>query len=483
MAGKTVNIVIPTALPHQVEPLDDAVRMKCWRWGRRAGKTRAAFQAATVGHGGGKGFLDGGEILWIARDYPNSDVIWRKEIMKRFANQAGFNINKQDKRLTCLANGGTLTISSAENIDSVRGGDWDGVILDEAAHYDLHGVWLDVIRPGLADTGGWAILMSTTKSGSYFNTLCETVMDESRGKSWKHWYRTAADNPKISNDEFQALIDEYDDEVKLAQEVHAELVVPGGFAFPEWNTAVHVAPLEPPVYWSWVGCLDWGYMNPGWFGLCVLGPDAERFFRWEFKFQQMEPYDVGFQIGLVLVSKFPKPMFIVGDSAMFARSQSEVTVADEIQRGLNKACKEMAPALITAPKGPGSRMNGKILMHQALKWTPDPDSPNKPKGPWAAPRLRFHPDCAYAIRTLPKLTRDERNPEDVDTTDEDHAYDAIRYLLLTHAPRPVSQVEPGQDEHPGISREGRRKKKPWERQFDDAQEITTRYFRDMEIKA
>ena len=485
MAGKKeVFIDIPKPLLHQQGPLDSTKRFKAWRWGRRGGKTRAAFQAATAGHGAGRGMLDGGEVLWVARDYSNSDVIWRKEILKRFANKPGFEVNKQDRRVTCLANGGTLTISSAENIDSVRGGDWDGIILDEAGHYDLHYVWLDVVRPGLSDRLGWAILMSTTKTGSYFNSLCETVMEKTRGDSWGHWYLTALDNPKIDNDEFQALVDEYDDEVKLKQEVYAELVVPGGFAFPEWNTAVHVAKIEAPAYWTWVGCMDWGYMNPGWFGLCAVGPDGERFFRWEFKFQQMEPYDVGFQVGLTLASKFPRPIFISGDSAMFSRTQGELTIADEIQRGLNTACKEQAPALIAAPKGPGSRLNGKILMHQAMKWTPHPDKPNEPKGHWAAPRLRFHPDCAYAISTIPKLTRDERNQEDVDTTGADHAYDAIRYLLLTHAPKPQSQVQKQPDMHPGISKEGRRKTKSWERQFEVDPEITTRYWRgNKEIEA
>jgi hypothetical protein len=45
------------------------------------------------------------------------------------------------------------------------------------------------------------------------------------------------------------------------------------------------------------------------------------------------------------------------------------------------------------------------------------------------PRLVIYSTCVNLIRTLPALPRDPRRPEDVDTKAEDHAYDALRYLL------------------------------------------------------
>lgn len=46
-------------------------------------------------------------------------------------------------------------------------------------------------------------------------------------------------------------------------------------------------------------------------------------------------------------------------------------------------------------------------------------------------------NCKNFIRTIPNLTYDERNVEDVDTTEEDHIYDSWRYLLMENpiAPR------------------------------------------------
>lgn len=46
------------------------------------------------------------------------------------------------------------------------------------------------------------------------------------------------------------------------------------------------------------------------------------------------------------------------------------------------------------------------------------------------PRLLIYSTCRNLIRTLPALPRDPKRPEDVDTHAEDHAYDALRYLLV-----------------------------------------------------
>ncbi|WP_053207972.1 terminase large subunit domain-containing protein [Jiangella muralis] len=50
--------------------------------------------------------------------------------------------------------------------------------------------------------------------------------------------------------------------------------------------------------------------------------------------------------------------------------------------------------------------------------------------PDGLPRLLVYSTCVNLIRTLPALGRSTRDPEDVDTKAEDHAYDALRYLLM-----------------------------------------------------
>ena len=42
-------------------------------------------------------------------------------------------------------------------------------------------------------------------------------------------------------------------------------------------------------------------------------------------------------------------------------------------------------------------------------------------------------NCPEFIRTVPNLVYDEKNVEDVDTTQEDHIYDECRYVLMSRA--------------------------------------------------
>lgn len=60
------------------------------------------------------------------------------------------------------------------------------------------------------------------------------------------------------------------------------------------------------------------------------------------------------------------------------------------------------------------------------------------------PRILIYSTCTNLIRTLPTLPRDAKRPEDVDTHAEDHAYDALRYLLmeLETSHGPSSHAEP-----------------------------------------
>lgn len=49
--------------------------------------------------------------------------------------------------------------------------------------------------------------------------------------------------------------------------------------------------------------------------------------------------------------------------------------------------------------------------------------------PDGKPYWQINPSCTNLIRTLPELVHDENNVEDVDTTGEDHAEDAVRYMF------------------------------------------------------
>ena len=46
------------------------------------------------------------------------------------------------------------------------------------------------------------------------------------------------------------------------------------------------------------------------------------------------------------------------------------------------------------------------------------------------------PTCRHFIRTIPALVYDDKDVEDVDTSQEDHIYDECRYVCMEHPLNP-----------------------------------------------
>jgi len=479
-----VDVQIFAPLPHQVEPIEHPARFKVWNWGRRAGKTRAAFYCAQLGHGprdaNGQpmwpGLAQGWDVVWLAPDFPQAALIWHEELAPRFQNLPGFRLNANEHTLT-WPNGATLWVRSMQNVRSIRGigKRLKGVVIEEAAHLDLEYAWKHVIRPTLMDNVGWAIIMSTPNAGldgnqaqrtpSYFNLLCLRIQEGAAPPEWAYWHRTARDNPKILPSEFQALINEYaekGEEIALQEEVYALLLTTGaGLAFPEWNAKVHVARYDPPPGAGyWVGGLDWGYATWGHFVMVWIG-DGRRLVRREWRFSEMPPRKVGRRIAqLIQEWGLPWPAYIAAGADIFAR-RGRRTVAELIERGLASVARgQHAIPLVEVPTTESARAARKALLHEHLRY-----GPLRPDGTcpdWLMPLLQIHPDCTDLIRTIPRLPRDEKDSEKVrkakaPTDVPDHPYDALTHALYgEEIPEERPRRRPlSPDIHPGFTRTGK----------------------------
>jgi hypothetical protein len=82
-------------------------------------------------------------------------------------------------------------------------------------------------------------------------------------------------------------------------------------------------------------------------------------------------------------------------------------------------------------KSPGTRKNGLQLLRDRLQNAKDGEGP----------AIYFMRHCKAAIKTLPVLPRDEDDMDDVDTTAEDHPYDAIRYRCLKGSGKAPEKVK------------------------------------------
>lgn len=81
-------------------------------------------------------------------------------------------------------------------------------------------------------------------------------------------------------------------------------------------------------------------------------------------------------------------------------------------------------------KGKNDRLAGKMQVHYRLAFDGD-----------GFPRMYVFSNCKNMIRTLPMLRYDSVNPEDVDTRQEDHLYDALKYFLMSDPIPPRSGAE------------------------------------------
>lgn len=281
------ELVLPYPLEHQEGVIAHPSKRKLWRAGRRTGKTRAAFIMGVDGHGpdvDGRpampGILQGGDIVWLAPDFPQSQAIWREEVLPRFDGRPGVDLNLTERRVS-IDGLGSLEIRSAENIDGVRGRKLDGVIIDEAAHLDLEYALNAVLFYTLIDRDGWLFLMSTTngahdgnsaqRTPSYFNLLVEEI-EAGKRPGWRAWHSKTEDNKRLP----QGVIQEMRDEVgrgslREQEEMDALLVAGGGRFYPEvlqelpWVTVerdTQSLQWAMPDWCDFWGSYDWGFSHP-----------------------------------------------------------------------------------------------------------------------------------------------------------------------------------------------------------------------------
>ena len=87
-------------------------------------------------------------------------------------------------------------------------------------------------------------------------------------------------------------------------------------------------------------------------------------------------------------------------------------------------------------KGNHDRLVGKMQVHYRLAFDDE-----------GLPMIYFFKNCRNMIRTLPQLGYDPTRPEDVNTGQEDHLYDALKYFLMSNPIAVRHNEEPKNQEY------------------------------------
>ena len=226
------SVTLATPYPWQAEFLEDDHRFKFAFVGRRAGKSEGVLIAALTGHGPDrcfKGALQGGEILWV---FPSSTVIRRTHAWERLkaATKAVWVKKSEIAMSVILPGGGSVSILSGENPDSLRGGDATGIVFDETKDHHPQ-AWASV-ESSLMDREGWGIIVGTPGvSGDWSHELWEKVASD---PVWRRWQLPTSVKPSARLEELERLRRSMGSAV-FAREHEAQFINVGGSMFRrEW---------------------------------------------------------------------------------------------------------------------------------------------------------------------------------------------------------------------------------------------------------
>jgi len=231
------------------------------------------------------------------------------------------------------------------------------------------------------------------------------------------------DNPYLTRD------GQYERMLRSLPEVHRRRLLMGdwdvseGSAFPEFDRGIHV--IEPfiiPSGWNRLKGVDYGYTSPSACLWAAIDPDD----------------------GTVIIYRELYERGLTADELKIRMTSLERDEIREIPGVLDTAAwnrtgytgPTIGESLCKQPYGhklrpaDKNRIGGKQQIHAHLK--PDPRS--------GRPKLVIFETCRNLIRELSSIPVSQTNSEDVDTHAEDHAYDALRYLLMSR-PRQQSMAD------------------------------------------
>lgn len=161
--------------------------------------------------------------------------------------------------------------------------------------------------------------------------------------------------------------------------------------------------------------LDWGNASPGCAIWGAVLPDGHVSIFDEYKFQRMTAKDVAEQIALKCKAwRLPKVPQVFCDPSLLPSKKGEL--GEWI--GLT-----LARHGVPVTRVSNDRVNGWQRVHEALAPCTHTDHPPRP---W----LQIDPRCRYLVRTMPLMVQSDNDAEDLNSESDDHACDALRYLLM-----------------------------------------------------
>lgn len=374
-------------------------------------KSKSRFRVVCAGRRFGKSTLaswemfgmavskDNMRIAYIAPTYQQArDIVWN-ELIKvgqdcvSKVNEARLEIVLKTKNV----GSSSIILRGWESIETLRGQSFDFIVIDEVAmmrNFWLN--WQEVIRPTLTDRKGHVLFISTPKGFNHFYDLYN-FQDE----DYKSFHFTTYDNPFLPVEEIDKAKKELPED-RFAQEYMADFRKQEGLVYKEFSRDIHTVDNVPSSFVERIAGIDFGFTNPT--AVIHVGKDKDNNYwvtdEW-YKTQRTEEQIADYVRSCQFNKVYPDPESPSAINLLNAKGIQVVEVLknkDSITTGIN---------LI--------------------------------RGLFKSNRLKIHKRCTNLISELetysyPEKRTNNNEPENP-IKENDHALDALRYVLSTNKPQ------------------------------------------------
>jgi hypothetical protein len=404
---------------------------------------------------------------------------------RRFYSQLGAKYNKSDKvwefpnknhSKSPMGGGSIIRFAHCENELDVH--KYDSMEMNYVAFDELSGftewqylyIALERVRRTI-DSDLPAIIRSASNPGNIGHTWVKkrfidpapdggVIIQNARGLKRVFIRATIKDNPYIDPEYLTSL-----ESLPLAErkaKLDGDWNAFEGQVFDEFrersypdepSNALHVVePFEIPSYWPRIVGMDWGYAPPAmtWVGFGAISPDRRLYLYRELAYQKTKIEEWCADIKPYFDSEQPRSIKLC-KSAGQDRGQ-EHTILQQVSSALGHNVE------LTSNQ-PGSRVAGKQLLHEYLRWKPKKvfsrtigefdqqqadwlirnrgmkeyqsylDSFKPVEEEKGLPKLQIFNTCPLFINAIKSCVYDKTNVEDVAEFPGDDPYDGGRYLV------------------------------------------------------
>lgn len=419
--------------------------------GRRFGKS-----ALGLNEGLATAFQVDNQIIWIILPLfrQAKEIYWIDPDVTKyfmpFVQEGLIKMDKSELSLNVLSTNSWIRLKGSDNYDSLRGSGLDLIIWDEAA--DIKPEAFETIKPALADSPDHRqLFIGTPKGLNHFHdfalygdhkNLIPTFNKPIKKRDdWYTWHFSSYDNFAFApgtyeRKQFVKYIDqqkvESEEKGRLGffnQEYMASFEEGAGRFFPKWTYKSHVyeGRIIPKKDLFIFETMDWGRSSPfAWYASVLQKVEFFLHEEWIsfnriFTFAELygtEKSPAQWADEIVKKRhqyKYKKPDAIYVDPSMNNRLSDG---SMSISRQMNQRFDLLEEPIVEMVGGTRDRPARWAAMDNWMLEAPD-----------GIPYWIITTDNPNLIRTIPEMTPDDHDMNDLDTTLEDHGVDSISYGL------------------------------------------------------